>query len=152
MLINIVLLIMFLSAAAAIFLRNLTHSIYALIITGLCLCLSLFLLGSHELAFIQLSIELAIVFILIRSTSNIAEKDSYSKREMVTLLVSSLSLAAILFLAFESFDGLIRTETLPAEIISKNLGLLQLAGVTAVIIAAIIGVITILRPKAREKE
>lgn len=143
---------MFVSATAAIFLRNLTHSIYALIATGLSLCLSFFLLGSHELAFIQLSVEIAIVLILIRSTSNIAEKDSYSKRELVALLVSTISLAAILFLALESLDGLIRPETLPVEIISKNFGLLQLAGVIAVIIAAIIGFMTILRPNAREKE
>ncbi|MDD5593191.1 MAG: hypothetical protein PHG97_00440 [Candidatus Margulisbacteria bacterium] len=136
------------AAIIAVESRNLLISIIAFGLAGIGFSLSYILLGSWDLAVIQLGIELFLLFYLIRSTRVVSEPETNAGRQLTAYLGTIVFIVTFLGFAYLVF------RTLPAVNFSAAGGglpsLYELVGVAAALFAAVIGALTILRPEGKQ--
>ncbi|MDD5594019.1 MAG: DUF4040 domain-containing protein [Candidatus Margulisbacteria bacterium] len=136
------------AAIVAVESRNLLFSIIAFGLAGFGFSLSYIILGSWDLAIIQLGVEIFLLFYLVHSTRTVGEPETYPGRQLIAYLGTIAFVAIFLGFAFVIF------RTLPAVNFSAAggglPGLYELIGVAAALFAAVIGALTILRPEGKQ--
>lgn len=151
--------------------HNLLSSVISLGAVGLGLCIIFLLLGAPELAITQLVVEVLALIILIRATITKTVPETYKGRELLSYLITGFFIFSFLAFAAYAFRFLPEFGS-PLEKISKYFlenGLSQTGaqsvisaialdyraidslGAVAVIFAAVIGVLSILRIRGRKE-
>jgi uncharacterized MnhB-related membrane protein len=136
------------AAVVALESRKLRVAISAFGLAGFGFCLSYIMLGSWDLAIIQLAIELGLLIYLMFTASPAAgEPESYSGGQLMARLGSLIFAAILIGFAYLIF------KTLPAVNIQAGLtlpDLYDLIGIGAALFAAVVGALTVLRPEGRQ--
>ena len=117
-------------------------------LAGLGFSLVYILLGSWDLALVQLAVELALLIYLVFSAGSFADQDSNAD-EQITLypgiIIFALIFTGFAYLIFKTWPAV---NLVPSGI--KLPGPFELAGIAAALLAAIVGALTVLRPEGRE--
>lgn len=137
------------ASVAALESRQPRFAIASFGLAGLCFCLSYIILGSWDLALVQLAVELGLLIYLMFTTGQAAGEPAGRSGGQLTAWFGFILFAAI----FSGFACLIFTTwpsvpLLPAG--AKLPSLYDLIGAAAALFAAVVGALTVLRPEGRE--
>jgi multisubunit Na+/H+ antiporter MnhB subunit len=137
-----------LAALAALESRHMRFSVMAFGLAGFGFCLVYVLLGSWDLALVQLAVELALLAYLIFSAGPSADLDSNADEQIA--LYPGIIIFALIFTGF----AYLIFKTWPIVNIFQSgvklPGVFELVGIVAALLAAIVGALTVLRPEGRE--
>ena len=146
--IYILLGLIMLAALGALESRHLRFSVAFFGLAGLGFCLLYVLLGSWDLALVQLVVELALLVYLIFSAGPSVDQDSNADEQIA--LYPGIIIFALIFTGF----AYLIFKTWPAvNIIQSGVklpGIFELVGIAAALLAAIVGAAAVLRPEGRE--
>ena len=134
-----------LAALAAVESRSLLVSVAAFGLTGLGFSLTYIIMGSWDLALIQLAVELGLLFYLIRSTHIVSETETYAGRRLGVYLGALAFASIFLYFAYFVLRSLPPAIQLPGAI--KLPSLYEVIGIAAALLAAVVGGLTVLRPE-----
>jgi len=134
-----------LAALAAVESRSLLVSVAAFRLTGLGFSLTYIIMGSWDLALIQLAVELGLLFYLIRSTHIVSETETYAGRRLGVYLGALAFASIFLYFAYFVLRSLPPAIQLPGAI--KLPSLYEVIGIAAALLAAVVGGLTVLRPE-----
>ena len=166
----VLLVFIIIAALVAVEINNLLSSVIAVGTIGLCLCIIFLLLGAPDLAITQLVVEILALIILIRATLAKTVPDTYRGREVLAYFGTIIFI--IVFLGFSFYavkalpefgspvmrvadkyisQGLDKTGA-PNLVTGITLGFraYDTLGAAAVLFAAVIGTLVILRAKGRK--
>ncbi len=145
MMMTILLVLIGLAALAALESRHARLSIAAFGLAGLGFCLSYVLLGSWDLALVQLAVELGLLVYLTFSLNTQEERPNGGTLLYLGLFVFAVVLAGFAYLIFQNW---------PSAFVAKGgallPGLFESIGIAAALLAAIVGALTVLRPEGGE--
>jgi uncharacterized MnhB-related membrane protein len=137
-----------LAALVALESRQLRFSVTFFGLAGLGFCLVYVLLGSWDLALVQLAVELALLAYLIFSAGPRVDQDSNVDEQIVLypgIIVFALIFTGFAYLIFKTWPVV---NVFQAGV--KLPGIFELIGIAAALFAAIVGALTLLRPEGRE--
>ena len=167
----LLLIFIIIAAVVAVESHNLLSSVVSVGAVGLGLCIILLLLGAPEIAITQLVVEILALIVLIRATIAVSVPESYKGRELHSYGVAIIFMIIILagsyftFLSLHDFgDTSMNTwdtyivkgmeltgATNLVAAISIAFRKIDILAATAVLFTAVIGILSILRPKGRKK-
>ncbi|MDD5382471.1 MAG: DUF4040 domain-containing protein [Candidatus Margulisbacteria bacterium] len=150
MVVNILLVIAVLAALAAVESRKIFNSVVAFGIMGLLLCVTFLLLGSFDLALIQLAIEVALLLSLLKFTQATGEKEIQKGWALLNYLAAVILVVVFTWFSFDLFRNLPGAGANVQRFLALNL--FNLLGVAGVVFGAVVGAAAVLRPKGKDKE
>ena len=134
-----------LAALAAVESRSLLVSVAAFGLAGLGFCLACIIMGSWDLALVQLAAELCLLFYLLRSTRIVGEPELYAERRPGVYLGALIFASVFLYFACFVWRSLPPAAQLPGAVWLPSL--YELIGLAAALLAAVVGALTVLRPE-----
>lgn len=145
MAITIILVLIGLAALAALESRRLLLSIVAFGLAGLGFCLAYVMLGSWDLALVQLAAEIGLLVYLTMSLNTQEDRAGGGALLYLGLFVFAVIFAGFAYLIFRNWPSVMVIQAgveLP--------GIFELIGIAAALFAAVVGALTVLRPEERE--
>ena len=137
-----------LAALAALESRHMRFSFIAFGLAGLGFCLTYFLLGSWDLALVQLAVEVALLVYLVFSAGSSVEQENNSDEQITYypgIIIFAVVFIGFAYLIFRTWPVL---NFAPTGV--KLPGLFDLVGIAAALLAALVGALTLLRPEGKE--
>ena len=145
MIMTILLVLTGLAALAALESRHLRLSLVAFGLAGLGFCLAYIMLGSWDLALVQLAVELGLLVYLTFSLNTQEDRAGGGLALYLGLLVFAVVFGGFAYLVFLNWPVIF--------VIQGRMqwpGVFELIGIVAALFAAVVGALTVLRPEGRE--
>ncbi len=145
MIMTILLVLTGLAALAALESRTLRLSIVAFGLAGLGFCLAYMMLGSWDLALVQLAVEVGLLVYLGMSVNTQEEPAGGGTLAYLGLFVFAVVFGGFAYVIFQNWPSV---SVMQAGV--QLPGLFELIGIAAALFAAVVGALTVLRPEGKE--